>query len=380
MRIAQVAPMFESVPPTHYGGTERVVWCLAEELVRRGHDVTLFASGDSQTSARLYPTTPRALRKQMTRDEMVAIAPEMHRAMLGDVYRQAGEFDIIHSHVEQLTLPFIHMVQTPTLLTMHSPLDPVFWIPVLRLYPPVPMVSISESQRDPLRGEDLDWVATVHNGIPLEHFSFSGKPGEYLAYLGRIAPEKGPDRAVEIARQTGMPLKVGAKVDPLDHDYWENEIAPLFRANGVEYLGELDECEKAELLRGAYATLFPVGWPEPFGLVMPESLACGTPVVAMRRGSVPEIVRDGVSGYVCDSLEAMVAAIPKVAELSREACRREAQRFSMAAMASSYERAYGALIGDAAVRPKAADGAMTPRAEEVAGKTPANRWTQSRDA
>lgn len=365
MRIAQIAPMFEPVPPIHYGGTERVVWALCEELVIQGHEVTLFASGESETSATLRPTTPTALRRRMTREEMIKIAPELHRAMLSEVYRRAGEFDIIHSHVEQLTLPFIQLVQTPTVLTLHSPLEPAFWGPVLRCYPQVPLVSISESQREPLADEPIHWIATVHNGIPIKHFPFQEAPGDYLVYLGRIAPEKRPDRAVEIAGRTGIPLKVGAKVDPIDQPYWQTEIAPLFEANGVEYLGEVNEVEKAELLGGAYATLFPVEWPEPFGLVMPESMACGTPVIAMRRGSVPEIIRHGVGGFVCDSTDEMVEAVRRVPELKREDCRREALRFSAAEMGERYEAVYEAIFSDRAVGVSPARNMAVRRSSEM---------------
>lgn len=344
MRIAQIAPMYESVPPTHYGGTERVVWSLCEELTRRGHSVTLFASGDSQTSATLYPTTPRSLRRQMSRDELVNVSPYLHFAMLSQVYLQAACFDVIHSHVDHLTLPLAQLVDTPTVTTMHGRLDLPMLKPVLGSYPDAPLASISMSQREPLHELPLNWAGCVYNGIPLDHFPFQRQPGSYLAFLGRIAPEKRPDLAVEIARRSGMALKVGAKIDPVDQQYWEEEIAPLFAANDVEFLGELDEHQKAELLGGAYAMLFPVDWPEPFGLVMAESLACGTPVIALRRGSVPEVLEHGVSGFICDTLEELVAAVPRVAELDRAACHMAARRFSAAAMAEGYEAIYRRLI------------------------------------
>ncbi|WP_026369927.1 glycosyltransferase family 4 protein [Kallotenue papyrolyticum] len=344
MRIAQIAPMYESVPPSHYGGTERVVWSLTEELVRRGHDVTLFASGDSQTSARLVPTTPRSLRRQMSREEILEVSPWLHLAMLSDVLRDASAFDVIHSHVDHYTFPFTRLIATPIVTTLHGRLDIWMLKPILRCYPDAPLVSISRSQRAPLAELPLNWVGCVYNGIPLEHFPFRAQPGDYLVFLGRICPEKRPDWAVEVARRSGMPLKVAAKIDPVDQAYWRTEIEPLFRANQVEFLGEVNEQEKAALLGGAYATLFPIDWPEPFGLVMAESLACGTPVIAMRRGSVPEVLEDGVSGFICDSVAEMIAAVPRVAELDRATCRRRAERFSQAAMADGYEAVYQQVI------------------------------------
>lgn len=349
MRIAQIAPMYETVPPTHYGGTERVVWSLTEELVKRGHDVTLFASGDSQTSAKLVATSPQSLRRLMSREEILEVSPWLHMAMLSEVYQRAGEFDIIHSHADHYTLPIARMVHTPTITTMHGRLDLAYLPPILRHYPDMPLVSISESQREPLRDLPLNWVGTVFNGIPLDHFPFQPTGGDYLVFLGRICPEKRPDWAVEVARRAGMRLKVGAKIDPVDQDYWQNEIKPLFEANNVEFLGEVNEQEKAALLGGAYAMLFPIDWPEPFGLVMAESLACGTPVIALNRGSVPEVLRDGVSAFICNSVDEMVAAVPRVAELSRAACYREAQRFGATAMAMGYEAVYTQVV--AAIEP-----------------------------
>ncbi len=344
MRIAQIAPMYEAVPPTHYGGTERVVWSLTEELVRRGHDVTLFASGDSHTTAQLVATTPRSLRQLMSRDELIHVSPWLHMAMLSDVLRDAEQFDIIHSHVDHLTFPMTRLVRTPIVTTMHGRLDLPFLVPILRLYPDVPLVSISDSQREPLRDLDLTWAGRVYNGIPLDHFPFQPDHGAYLVFLGRICPEKRPDWAVEVARRSGMPLIVAAKIDPVDQDYWRDEIEPLFRANNVEFIGEVNESQKAALLGGAYATLFPIDWPEPFGLVMAESLACGTPVIALNRGSVPEVIEHGVSGFICNSIDEMVAAVPRVAELSRAACRRRSERFGQAAMADGYEAVYRRLV------------------------------------
>ncbi|HEX6290143.1 MAG TPA: glycosyltransferase family 4 protein [Herpetosiphonaceae bacterium] len=344
MRIAQIAPMYESVPPTHYGGTERVVWNLCEELVKRGHEVTLFASGDSDTSAMLHPTTPHSLRRHLTRDEMLNLSPYLHLSMLSHVYRRADDFDIIHSHVDHFAFPFARLVPTPTVTTLHGRLDLSILPPILRCYPHLPLVSISMAQRAPLRELPLNWVGCVPNGIPLDRFTFQPRPGDYLVFVGRICPEKRPDWAVEIARRVGMPLKVAAKVDPVDHQYWTVEIAPLFAANDVEYLGEIGEQAKADLLGGAYATLFPLAWPEPFGLVLIESMACGTPVIALRHGSVPEILRNGVSGFICDSLDEMVAAVRRVATLDRRLCRAEALRFTSKTMADSYEQVYDRVI------------------------------------
>jgi glycosyltransferase involved in cell wall biosynthesis len=347
MRVAQIAPMYEAVPPTRYGGTERVVWNICEELVKLGHNVTLFASGDSQTSATLEATTPRALRHEMTRQEIVEMAPLLHLEMMSKVYSRAHEFDIIHSHVHDLlaSLPLSRLTATPTVTTLHGDLHRNNLPPILPYYPDAPLVSVSMSQRLPTRELPLNWAGCVYNGIPLDHFSFRSMPGTYLAFVGRICPEKGIAWAVEVARRAGMPLKVGAKIDPCDRQYWEEQIAPLFEANRVEFLGELTESEKAELLANAYATLFPIDWPEPFGLVMPESLACGTPVIARNRGSVPEIVRDGVSGFICETLDEMVAAVARVASLNRHDCRRQAERFSSTAMAHGYFQVYARVLG-----------------------------------
>jgi glycosyltransferase involved in cell wall biosynthesis len=366
MRIAQIAPMYEAVPPTHYGGTERVAWNICEELVKLGHDVTLFASGDSQTSATLEITTPRALRHLMTRQEIVEVAPLLHLEMMSKVYSRAYEFDVIHSHIDDLlaSLPLGRLTATPSVTTLHGTLDRTHLPPILSCYPEAPLVSISMSQRLPLCELPLNWAGCVYNGIPLDHFSFRSTPGTYLAFVGRICPEKGIAWAVEVARRAGMPLKVGAKIDLYDRRYWEEQIEPLFKANRVEFLGELTEAEKADLLANAYATLFPIDWPEPFGLVMPESLACGTPVIARNRGSVPEIVRDGVSGFICETLDEMVAAVEQVAGLNRHDCRREAERFSSAAMARGYLQVYTQLIEARCV------GAVLASARAVSELTP----------
>jgi glycosyltransferase involved in cell wall biosynthesis len=344
VRVAQIAPMYEAVPPSHYGGTERVVWSLGEELVARGHEVTLFASGDSTTTARLVPTVPQALRRRMGPQEMIEVAPYLHLRMLSDVYRDAAYFDVIHSHVDHFTFPFARLVSTPTLNTMHGRLDPPALQTILAHYPDVPLVSISLSQRRAGSHLRLRWIGNVYNGIRLDHFRFEEKPGSYLLFIGRISPEKRPDWAVEVAVRSGLPLVVGAKVDPMDQQYWKDEIEPLFRRSRVEFLGEVEEGQKADLMAGAYATLFPIDWPEPFGLVMVESLASGTPVVAMRRGSVPEVLRDGRGGFLCDTVDDMVRAVEKVVGLDRAVCREEGERFSSARMADGYERLYRRLV------------------------------------
>ncbi len=343
MRIAMIAPLVEAVPPPLYGGTERVVSALAEELVQRGHDVTLFASGDSQTSARLVPCSPQGLRLMGVRD-----ATPFTERQLDLAYSMEDEFDIIHNHVDWAAFSHARRAKAPTVSTMHGRLD----IPELnahyRDFPEQPLVSISDSQRAPL--PDANWLATVYNGIDLAHFRYRERPGEYLVFLGRICPEKRPDRAIEIALRSDMPLVIAAKVDPVDRDYYEEEIAPLIRSYPtVEYIGEVNEREKDELLGNAYAYLFPIDWPEPFGLTMVEAMATGTPVIAMRYGSVLEVIADGVTGVVCDSVDEMVEGVAFVANLRRADCRAHAERrFSAQAMADGYERAYAALLaGDA---------------------------------
>ena len=345
MRIAQVAPMYEAVPPHRYGGTERVVSYLTEELVRRGHDVTLFASGDSRTSARLVPTTDRALRERFSLEEMQELAIPLHLAMLGEVFQRADEFDIIHCHNDFYPFAFEPFIQTPVITTMHGRLDLRYLPPIFRKFPHVNVVSISYHQRAPLAQIRPHWVGTVYNAIPVEAFPFSEKPGDYFLFLGRIAPEKRVDWAVEIAKRTGIKLKVAAKVDVYDREYYELEIKHLFDDPIVEFLGEVDEYEKRELLAGAYALAFPIDWPEPFGIVMIEAMACGTPVLAMNRGSVPEVLRHGVSGLVGNSVDELVALAPRLGELDRRACRREAERrFSSRIMAEGYLQVYQRVI------------------------------------
>lgn len=332
MRIAQVAPLYERVPPALYGGTERVVSYLTEALVALGHRVTLFASGDSRTAARLRSPCARALRLDPEcRDPL---AP--HVRMLGDVYRHADEFDVIHCHTDYLGLPLTRTVRTPTVITLHGRLDiPDVW-PLYADYPEVPLVSISDAQRRPM--PDAHWVGTVHHGLPRDLYRPAGAPRDYLLFLGRISPEKRPDAAIRIARRAGVPLKIAAKIDVADRAYWQRRILPLIEAGGlVEFLGEVDDARKRDLLAGARALLFPIDWPEPFGLVMIEALACGTPVIARRRGSVPEVLRDGVTGFLCESEEEMAAAVGQLDRIDRARCRTEFEtRFTAEIMARRY--------------------------------------------
>jgi glycosyltransferase involved in cell wall biosynthesis len=335
MRIAQVAPLYERVPPVLYGGTERVVSYLTEELVRLGHEVTLFASGDSLTRAKLEAPCPRALRLDPTCED--SLAP--HILMLGQVYQRAHEFDVIHCHTNYLGLPLVPFVSTPTVLTLHGRLDVPELGPLFRAYPQVALVSISDAQRQPLSG--VTWAATVYHGLPLDLYSFHPRPGGSLLFLGRISPEKRPDAAIRIACQAGVPLRIAAKVDKVDQAYFDTTIRPLLDHPLVEFLGEVDERQKRRLLGEALALLFPIDWPEPFGLVMIEALACGTPVIARRRGSVPEVVRDGVTGFICETDAEMVAAVRQVAQLERAACRRAfEERFSVQRMAQEYLAVY----------------------------------------
>ncbi len=337
MRIAQVAPLYESAPPRGYGGTERVVSFLTEELVAREHDVTLFASGDSITRARLVPGCPQGLRLGGRPVDAVAL----HLAMLLRVYERARDFDVIHCHTDYLGLPLARQSTRPTIVTLHGRLDLAELHPIYRAFPEVPLVSVSDAQRTPLAG--VTWAATVHHGLPRDLFRFHPGPGRFLLFLGRIAPEKCPDAAIRVAIAAGVPLRIAAKVDPVDRAYFEQVIRPLLDHPLVEFLGEVDDRTKEALLAEAAALLFPIDWPEPFGLVLIEALACGTPVIARRRGSVPEIIADGVTGFVCDTEEEMVAAVARLPTLRRAACREAFERrFTAARMADDYLRVFAA--------------------------------------
>jgi glycosyltransferase involved in cell wall biosynthesis len=338
MRIAQIAPLTESVPPKLYGGTERVVSFLTDELVAMGHDVTLFASGDSVTSAKLEPMHPKALRFDSgLRDFM---AP--HLLMLEKVAARADEFDVLHCHLDYWSFSLFSRLATPFLTTLHGRLDLPELKPLYSYFDDVPLVSISDAQRRPL--PDANFIATVHHGLPADLLlPRPVRPG-YLAFLGRICPEKCPDRAIEIARRTGIPLKMAAKVDRVDADYHASTIRPLIDGTLVEHIGEIGDAEKADFLSGAKALLLPIDWPEPFGLVMIEAMACGTPVIAFDCGSVPEIVDHGMTGFVVDSEDAAVAAIPRLRQLSRSAIRgRFERRFSAERMAGDYLSLYRQL-------------------------------------
>lgn len=342
MRIAMVAPIVEAIPPARYGGTERVVSILTEELVRRGHHVTLFASGDSETAATLEPCCPRALNLDpAVRDYFACIL-----AQIDHVYRRADEFDLVHNHQGFVAFPNARTVSTPTLTTTHGRLDLSEVQRVYGCFPEQLLVSVSADQRTWL--PRARWFATVYNGIDLTKYRFRPDRGDYLAFLGRVCPEKGPDRAIRIAREVGMRLVIAGKVYPTDQAYYDQAIAPMVASDPrIDYVGEVDDAGKDQLLGGAFAYLFPIDWPEPFGLTMAEAMATGTPVVASRGGSVPEVVRDGVTGFVCDSPSDMVAAIARVSELDRQACReRVEQRFSTAAMVDGYEAAYAALLAE----------------------------------
>ena len=332
MRIAQVAPLYESVPPKLYGGTERIVSYLTEELVRLEQDVTLFASGDSVTKARLVPVTEQALRLQGARIR----DPIAHHVRLIELaLREADQFDIFHFHLDHLHFPLVRRTPSVCVTTLHGRLDIPDLAPLFQEFSEMPVVSISDSQRAPLSW--LNWCGTVYHGLPEDLYDFSETPDDYLAFLGRICPEKGVDRAIEIADKTGRKLKIAAKVDPADQEYFSSEIEPLLDRPFIEFVGEIGEDEKGEFLGKAAALLFPIEWPEPFGLVMIESLACGTPVIAFESGSAPEIVDNGLSGFLVGDVDEAALAVGRLSTLSRWKCREIfEQRFTANRMASDY--------------------------------------------
>jgi glycosyltransferase involved in cell wall biosynthesis len=339
MRIAQIAPLIESVPPRLYGGTERIVSYLTEELVRQRHEVTLFASGDSLTAAELVPCAERALRLESTvRDPL-----PYYMVMLDRVRRRAREFDVLHFHIDYLHFPLFRDLAARTLTTQHGRLDLPDLPVAYRAFPEFPLVSISDDQRRPC--PDWYWVRTVHHGLPANRYPFSPHAeGDYLAFLGRICPEKRPDHAIEIARRAGLPLKIAAKIDRVDQAYFDEVIRPLLRDRLIEFVGEIGEQGKAAFLGGARALLFPIDWPEPFGLVMIEAMACGTPVIAYRRGSVPEVLEDGLTGFMVDDVADAVAAVADLDRLDRGLIRaRFEQRFTARQMAKEYVAAYNSL-------------------------------------
>jgi glycosyltransferase involved in cell wall biosynthesis len=335
MRIAQVAPLIESVPPRLYGGTERIVSYLTEELVRFGHDVTLFASGDSITGGELAACCPRALRLDPTVRDTI---PHF-MLMIDEVRERAAEFDIIHFHIDLFHFPLFRSLAGQTLTTLHGRQDLGDLQPFYSRFDEMPLVSISNDQRKPL--PQANFVATIHHGIPPDLHQPSFQEGTYLAFLGRISPEKRPDRAIRIARAAGIPLKIAAKVDKVDEDYFRNDILPLIDGADVEFVGEINEREKTKFLGEAAALLFPVDWPEPFGLVMIEAMACGTPVLAFRCGSIPEIVDDGITGKAVDSEDEAIATLPQILSYDRRAVRQRFQeRFTAVRMANDYVHTY----------------------------------------
>jgi len=340
LRVAQISPLYEQVPPKLYGGSERVVSYITEELVARGHDVTLFASGDSQTSAHLEPGCELALRLHGKPE----LGASLQLAMLAEVYEQARyRFDIVHSHIDYWTFPLARVTKVPTVSTMHGRLDISDLHPVYDRFPEAALVSISDAQRIPL--PRMNWIDTVYHGLPRDLLKFNDRRGDYLAFIGRISPEKRPDLAIEIANRSGVPLKIAAKVDAVDREYYETLIKPRIKAPMIEYIGEINDAEKSEFLGGALAMLFPIDWAEPFGLAMIEAMACGTPVITRPCGSVPEVMKPGVSGFVASEVDQLVAAVGKIDSISRAGCRRYfEERFTTEQMVDNYERVYQQVI------------------------------------
>jgi glycosyltransferase involved in cell wall biosynthesis len=340
MRIAQIAPLFEAVPPKLYGGTERVVYSLTEALVELGHDVTLFASGDSQTSAKLEPVWPRALRLDPDIRDWVST----YAILMEYVRQRSDQFDVLHFHVDYWPNSLFSRQPVPFVTTLHGRLDLPEFAAVYRMFPHAPLVSISNNQRSPV--PDLGWAATVYHGMP--QYLLTPQPVEkrdYFAFLGRISPEKGIERAIRIAQACGVTLKVAAKVDKADAEYFKAEVEPLLATGGVEFIGEINDTQKPAFLSGAKALMFAIDWPEPFGLVMIEAMACGCPVIAFRRGSVPEVMDDGVTGFIVDNVEEAIAACGRLGELDREKVRAQFdKRFTSVRMAQDYVDVYNKLI------------------------------------
>ena len=339
MRIAQIAPLTEAIPPTLYGGTERVIYWLTEELVALGHDVTLFASGDSHTSATLVPVWPRALRL----DDAVRDACALHMTMLELVRRRAAEFDVLHFHLDYYPFSLFSRQNTPFITTLHGRLDLPEHQPVFATFSSIPVVSISDAQRRPL--PQAAWARTIHHGIPPNLLRPGAVKPSYLAFIGRISPEKGPDRAIRIAQRSGMPLKIAAKVDKSDRDYFDDCIRPLLDSPDVEFIGEIGDADKSAFFNGAVALLAPIDWPEPFGLVSIEAMACGTPVIAFNRGALSEVVEDGLTGFIVEDEPSAVAAVGRAGSLSRLAIRRRfEERFTAPRMAHDYVSLYCDLL------------------------------------
>jgi glycosyltransferase involved in cell wall biosynthesis len=342
MRIAQVAPLAESVPPKLYGGTERVISWLIDDLVKLGHDVTLFATGDSTTCARLVSVWPRALRLGRPRCDPAAA----HTALLETIAKHASQFDMIHCHIDWTHLPILSRAGVPFLTTLHNRLDTPGLPEVIRQFPTAPFISISNNQRIPLA--EANWLGTIYHGLPGDSLRPRLAAGSYLAFLGRLTREKGPETAIQLARSAGMPLRIAAKVPRAERGYFKEQIEPLIDGDDIQIIGEVNEGTKEEFLANAAALLFPIDWPEPFGLVMIEAMACGTPVIAFRRGSVPEVIEDGVTGFIVDNEAEALEAIRRLPELDRRGVRAGFdQRFTAQRMAEDYVRHYELLLGSA---------------------------------
>jgi glycosyltransferase involved in cell wall biosynthesis len=341
MRIAQVSPLYESVPPKLYGGTERIVSYLTEELVAQGHEVTLFATGDSVTNARLIPVQKEALRF----DKEIRDYLPPHYILLEKVERYKHKFDIIHYHIDYLHFPLSKRDYTTHVTTLHGRLDLPELFPLYNEYRMMPVISISNAQRQPL--PQANWIGTVYHGLPNDMYSFYNSTGEYLAFIGRISPEKGLDNAIEISIRAGIPLKIAAKVDKADHEYFEQVIKHRLNHPLVHNLGEIGEKDKNEFLGRAKALLFPVNWPEPFGLAMIEAMACGTPIIAFKNGSVPEVIDEGKSGFIVNTIEEGVEAVKNISRISRSVCRKTFEtRFSVTRMANEYLALYEKMIAN----------------------------------
>src|SRR5918994_7150888 len=338
MKIAQVSPLYESVPPRTYGGTERIVSYLTEELVAQGHEVTLFASGDSVTAAQLIAARKRALRLDNVLDPLTH-----HYVMLEEVFERASRFDIIHFHTDYLHFPLARRHSAAHVTTLHGRLDLADLIPLYKKFSEMPVVSISDAQRKPL--PRANWQRTVYHGLPVGLYDCGEKPGDYLAFIGRISPEKRLDRAIEIAARSGMRLRIAAKTDAADREYMEQIMKPILRNSSAELIGEIGENDKKQFLANASALLFPIDWPEPFGLVLIEAMASGTPIIAFRRGSVPELIEEGITGYIVDDIEGALQALGKIQDFDRRRCRRVfEERFSAARMARDYLSLYRQVI------------------------------------
>jgi len=339
MRIAQIAPLAESVPPRLYGGTERVVSWLIEELVALSHDVTLFASGDSVTTGKLVPVIERAIRLSRPRPEPFPA----YAAQLDAVAKSARDFDVLHCHTDWIHLPVVSRLGLPHLTTIHNRLDTPDLLPIVRRFPDASLISISDHHRTPL--PSANWLGTVYHGMPAHTLSPSYNPGRYLAFLGRLTKEKGPETAIRIAKAAGLELRMAAKIPRAETRYFKERLQPLVDGEQIRLVGELNDSAKGDLLRGASALLFPIDWPEPFGLVMIEAMACGTPVIAYRRGSVPEVVDDGVTGFVVDNEDEAITAVKRIGELDRRTIRTTFEtRFGARRMAEDYLRHYQSLL------------------------------------